>query len=277
MKYGVIGFPIEHSRSPEIHHSFANQFDLEITFTKHLVRKQECSRWVKDFFKNVGTGLSVTLPLKEEAFKLADVISDRALQAGAANMLHLKEDKIFADCTDGVGLVNDLKVKEIELQAKNVLVIGAGGASRGIIPSILSENPQQLIVANRTAEKAYKLVAEIQGLSGFHMKSSILMPSSLTLDNIDNTSFDLIINATSISTSPESKLEINSEIFKDAAVALDLYYSQKDTLFMKMAKDQSVPEVFDGWGMLVQHAAESFSQWTGLEPDTSELIRSRGA
>ena len=219
----------------------------------------------------------MTLPLKEEAFKLADVISDRALQAGAANMLHLKEDKIFADCTDGVGLVNDLKVKEIELQAKNVLVIGAGGASRGIIPSILSENPQQLIVANRTAEKAYKLVAEIQGLSGFHMKSSILMPSSLTLDNIANTSFDLVINATSISTSPESELEINSEIFKDAAVALDLYYSQKDTLFMKMAKDQSVPEVFDGWGMLVQQAAESFLQWTGLEPDTSELIRSRGA
>lgn len=277
MKYGVIGFPIEHSRSPEIHHSFANQFDLEITFTKHLVRKQECSRWVKDFFKNDGTGLSVTLPLKEEAFKLADVISDRALQAGVANMLHLKEGKIFADCTDGVGLVKDLKNKEIELLAKNILVIGAGGASRGIIPSILSENPQQLIVANRTAEKAYKLVAEIQGLSGFHMKSSILMPSSLTLDNIDNTSFDLIINATSISTSPESKLEINSEIFKDAAVALDLYYSQKDTLFMKMAKDQSVPEVFDGWGMLVQQAAESFSQWTGLEPDTSELIRSRGA
>ena len=277
MKYGVIGFPIEHSRSPEIHHSFANQFDLEITFTKHLVRKHECSSWVKDFFNNEGIGLSVTLPLKEEAFKLADVISDRALQAGAANMLHLKEDKIFADCTDGVGLVNDLKVKEIELQAKNVLVIGAGGASRGIIPSILSENPQQLIVANRTAEKAYKLVAEIQSLSGFHMKSSILMPSSLTLDNIANTSFDLVINATSISTSPESKLEINSEIFKEAAVALDLYYSQKDTLFMKMAKDQSVPEVFDGWGMLVQQAAESFSQWTGLEPDTSELIRSRGA
>ena len=277
MKYGVIGFPIEHSRSPEIHYSFANQFDLEITFTKHLVKRQECSSWVKDFFKNDGIGLSVTLPLKEEAFKLADVISDRALQAGAANMLHLKEDKIFADCTDGVGLVNDLKDKEIELQAKNILVIGAGGASRGIIPSILSENPQQLIVANRTAEKAYKLVAEIQSLSGFHMKSSILMPSSLTLDNIANTSFDLVINATSISTSPESKLEINSEIFKDAAVALDLYYSQKDTLFMKMAKDQSVPEVFDGWGMLVQQAAESFLQWTGLEPDTSELIRSRGA
>ena len=156
-------------------------------------------------------------------------------------------------------------------------MIGAGGASRGIIPSILSENPQQLIVANRTAEKAYKLVGEILSLSGFHMKSSILMPSSLTLDNIANTSFDLVINATSISTSPESELEINSEIFKDAAVALDLYYSQKDTLFMKMAKDQSVPKVFDGWGMLVQQAAESFSQWTGLEPDTSELIRSRGA
>ena len=277
MKYGVIGSPIDHSRSPEIHYAFADQFDLEITFTKHLVNKQECSSWVKDFFNNEGSGLSVTLPLKEEAFKLADVISDRALQAGAANMLHLKKDKIFADCTDGAGLVKDLKNKEIELQAKNILVIGAGGASRGIIPSILAENPQQLIIANRTPEKAYNLVAEIQGLSGFHMKSSILMPSSLTLDNIANTSFDLVINATSTSTSPESKLEINSEVFKDASVALDLYYSQKDTLFMKMAKDQSVPGVFDGWGMLVHQAAESFSQWTGHEPDTSELIRSRGA
>lgn len=277
MKYGVIGSPIEHSRSPEIHYAFADQFDLEITFTKHLVEKQEFLSWVKDFFNNDGTGLSVTLPLKEDAFKLADLISDRALQAGAANMLHLKEDKIFADCTDGVGLVNDLKNKEFELKSKNILVIGAGGASRGIIPSILAENPRQLIVANRSAEKAYNLVSEIQGLSGFHMKSSILMPSSLTLDNVENISFDLVINATSISTSPESKLEINSGIFKDTAVALDLYYSQKDTLFMKMAKDQSVPDVFDGWGMLVQQAAEAFSQWTGLKPDTSELIRSRGA
>lgn len=277
MKFGVIGSPIEHSRSPEIHYAFAKQFDLEISFTKHQVKKQKCMSWVKDFFNNGGTGLSVTLPLKEEAFKLADVISDRALQAGAANMLCLKENKIFADCTDGVGLVNDLKNREIELMSKDILIIGAGGASRGIIPSILAENPRQLIVANRSVEKAYNLVSEIQGLSGFQMKSSILMPASLTLDHLQNISFDLVINATSVSISPESKLEINPEIFKDSAVALDLYYSQKDTLFMEMAKDQSVPEVFDGWGMLVQQAAESFSQWTGLEPDTSELIRSRGA
>ena len=277
MKLGVIGSPIEHSKSPEIHTSFANQFDLDLVFDKYLVDKDECLEWVKSFFESGGHGLSVTLPLKEVVLEIADDISLRAKQAAAANMLFLKDGKIFADCTDGLGLVTDLKTKQIDIADKKILILGAGGAAKGIVPSLLNENPKQVIVANRTPEKAIQLVAQIQELGGSQMKSSILMPSSLTLDNLENTSFDLVINATSASTSADQNLEVDSSIFKGAAAALDLYYSQTDTLFMQMAKEQSVTKVYDGWGMLVEQAAESFSQWTGFKPDTSGLLESRGA
>ena len=277
MKLGVIGSPIEHSKSPEIHTNFADQFDLELVFEKYLVSKNECLEWVKSFFESGGFGLSVTLPLKEVVLEIADDISLRAKQAAAANMLFLKDGKIFADCTDGLGLVTDLKTKEIDIADKKILILGAGGAAKGIVPSLLNENPKQVIVANRTPEKAIQLVAQIQELGGSQMKSSILMPSSLTLDNLENTSFDLVINATSASTLADQNLEVDSSIFKGAAAALDLYYSQTDTLFMQMAKEQSVAKVYDGWGMLVEQAAESFSQWTGFKPDTSGLLESRGA
>ena len=277
MKLGVIGSPIEHSKSPEIHTNFADQFDLELVFEKYLVSKDECLEWVKSFFESGGHGLSVTLPLKEVVLEIADDISLRAKQAAAANMLFLKDGKIFADCTDGLGLVTDLKTKQIDIADKKILILGAGGAAKGIVPSLLNENPKQVIVANRTPEKAIQLVAQIQELGGSQMKSSILMPSSLTLDNLENTSFDLVINATSASTSADQNLEVDPSIFKDAAAALDLYYSQTDTLFMQMAKEQSVAKVYDGWGMLVEQAAESFSQWTGFKPDTSGLLESRGA
>ena len=171
----------------------------------------------------------------------------------------------------------DLKTKEIDIADKKILILGAGGAAKGIVPSLLNENPKQVIVANRTPEKAIQLVAQIQELGGSQMKSSILMPSSLTLDSLENTSFDLVINATSASTSADQNLEVDSSIFKGAAAALDLYYSQTDTPFMQMAKEQSVAKVHDGWGMLVEQAAESFSQWTGFKPDTSGLLESRGA
>ena len=276
MKLGVIGSPVEHSRSPEIHYEFASQFDLEISFKKYLVEKNQCIGWVNDFFSKDGFGLSVTLPLKEEVLGAADEISERALRAGAANMLHLKGNKIFADCTDGIGLVSDLKNNDIEISDKTILVIGAGGASRGILPSLLDEDPNQVIIANRTPERSSKLVSEIQETSGLQMKSSILIPSGLSLEGIDFNTFDIVINATSVSTSKELTLDIDKSIFDKASVALDLYYSQSDTHFMKMAKDSEVSTVLDGWGMLVHQAAASFSQWTGFNPKTKEVLKSRG-
>ena len=190
-------------------------------------------------------------------------------------MLHLRGNKIFADCTDGIGLVKDFKNNEIEITNKTILVIGAGGASRGILPSLLNEDPKQVIVANRTPEKSFKLVSEIQETSGLQMKSSILIPSGLSLKGIDFNTFDIVINATSISTSKEQTLDIDKAIFNKASVALDLYYSQSDTLFMKMAKDSNVHTVLDGWGMLVHQAAVSFSQWSGFNPKTKEALKSR--
>ena len=132
-----------------------------------------------------------------------------------------------------------------------------------------------MIVANRTPEKSFKLVSEIQETSGLQMKSSILIPSGLSLKGIDFNTFDIVINATSISTSKDQTLDIDKAIFNKASVALDLYYSQSDTLFMKMAKDSNVHTVLDGWGMLVHQAAASFSQWSGFIPETKEALKSR--
>ena len=277
MKLAVIGNPIKHSKSPEIHAEFAKQAGIEISFKKVEVSLENCNEWVESFFKEGGKGLSVTLPLKEQCIKIADEVSERAKISGAANVLYELNGKIIADCTDGTGLINDLvKNKKISIKDKNILIIGAGGAARGIIPNFLLEHPKLITVANRTFSRASKLVDELSNTASLSSKSSILIASGLNPEELKDLHFDIIINATSVSTNPKLNLNLDKSIFKNTSVALDLYYSQAFTPFMESAKDAQVPIVIDGWGMLVEQAAESFNLWTNVNPDTSNLIAKHG-
>ena len=155
LKLAVIGKPIGHSKSPEIHQHFANQFDAKIEFRKDEVTPETLETWLSDFFKDGGKGVSITLPLKEEALNYADEISDRARLASACNVIYAKDERLFADCTDGYGFTKDLEENlKVPVKDKKILILGAGGAARGIIPSIIEKKPAKLKVANRTESKA---------------------------------------------------------------------------------------------------------------------------
>lgn len=277
IKLAVIGSPIKHSKSPEIHYEFSAESNIQIAFDKFEVTKENCNTWIKNFFDNGGKGLSITLPLKEECLKVADVLSIRSQISKAANVLYKKKGKIIADCTDGTGLVNDLTMnKKILLENKSILVIGAGGAARGIIPSFILESPKKITVANRTLEKAERLIAELAKIESLSSKSSILIASGLKPEDLKDQHFDIVINATSVSTDPTLNLNLDKNIFTNASVALDLYYSQAFTSFMESAREASVPLIIDGWGMLVEQAAESFLLWTGTKPSTAVLVAKHG-
>ena len=277
IKLAVIGSPIKHSKSPEIHNEFSAESNIQITFDKFEVTKENCNTWIKNFFDNGGKGLSITLPLKEECLKVADVLSNRSQISKAANVLYKKKGKIIADCTDGTGLINDLTMnKKIPLENKSILVIGAGGAARGIIPSFVLESPKKITVANRTLEKAERLITELSKIESLSSKSSILIASGLKPEDLKDKHFDIVINATSVSTDPTLNLNLDKNIFTNASVALDLYYSQAFTSFMEAARDASVPLIIDGWGMLVEQAAESFLLWTGTKPSTAALVAKHG-
>jgi|TARA_B100001094_G_scaffold96513_2_gene92498 shikimate dehydrogenase len=277
IKLAVIGSPIKHSKSPEIHYEFSAESNIQIAFDKFEVTKENCNTWIKNFFDNGGKGLSITLPLKEECLKVADVLSTRSQISKAANVLYKKKGKIIADCTDGTGLVNDLTMnKKILLENKSILVIGAGGAARGIIPSFILESPKKITVANRTLEKAERLIAELAKIESLSSKSSILIASGLKPEDLKDQHFDIVINATSVSTDPTLNLNLDKNIFTNASVALDLYYSQAFTSFMESAREASVPLIIDGWGMLVEQAAESFLLWTGTKPSTAVLVAKHG-
>ena len=277
IKLAVIGSPISHSRSPEIHQDFANQAGINIEFNKVELSKSNLDDWVHSFFLDGGKGLSITLPFKEDCLSLADEISDRAEITKAINVLFNNKGKILGDCTDGVGLVKDLTVnKNQSIKEKSILVIGAGGASRGILPSLLKEQPKSIVIANRTVEKAERIVKEFSSKALQTSKSSNLIASSLSLEAMKDFEFDIVINATSVSTNPSQNLNLDESVFRNTSLALDLYYSQAFTPFMDFADRAKVPLVIDGWGMLVEQAAESFFLWTGFKPDTLELIAKHG-
>ena len=273
MKLAVIGKPIGHSKSPEIHQHFANQFDAKIEFRKDEVTPETLETWLADFFSDDGKGVSITLPLKEAALDYADEISDRARLASACNVIYSKNEKIFADCTDGFGLIKDLEENlKISLKDKKILILGAGGAARGIIPSIIEKNPSKLKIANRTENKARLLKEDLEGKVDFKENNLILEAGGLTDDFLLTDSYDLVINSTSISTQTGESLGLPKALFTGTKLAYDLFYSAKKTAFMQEALAAGAEKVSDGWGMLVEQGAESFRLWTNLIPDTSRLL-----
>jgi len=273
LKLAVIGKPISHSKSPEIHQDFASQFDTKIEFKKDEVTPETLETWLTDFFKDAGKGVSITLPLKEAALNYADEISDRARLASACNVIYSKEEKIFADCTDGFGLIKDLEENlKVSLEDKKILILGAGGAARGIIPSIIEKKPAKLKVANRTESKALLLKEDLEGKVGLKEKNTIFEAGDLSDDFLLDDSYDLVINSTSISTQAGESIGLPKALFTGTKLAYDLFYSAKKTAFMQEALAGGAQKVSDGWGMLVEQGAESFRLWTNLIPDTSRLL-----
>ena len=273
LKLAVIGKPISHSKSPEIHQDFASQFDTKIEFKKDEVTPETLETWLADFFKDAGKGVSITLPLKEAALNYADEISDRARLASACNVIYSKDEKIFADCTDGFGLIKDLEENlKVSLEDKKILILGAGGAARGIIPSIIEKKPAKLKVANRTESKALLLREDLEAKVNLKEKNTIFEAGDLSDDFLLDDSYDLVINSTSISTQAGESIGLPKALFKGTKLAYDLFYSAKKTAFMQEALAAGAEKVSDGWGMLVEQGAESFRLWTNLIPDTSRLL-----
>ncbi len=273
LKLAVIGKPISHSKSPEIHQDFANQFDAKIEFTKDEVTPETLEKWLANFFKDGGKGVSITLPLKEAALNYADEISYRARLASACNVIYAKDEKLFADCTDGFGLIKDLEENlKVSLKDKKILLLGAGGAARGIIPSIIEKDPASLKITNRTESKALSLKEDLEGKVDLKGKNLIFEAGGLTDDFLLADSYDLVINSTSVSTQAGESIGLPKALFSGTKLAYDLFYSAEKTVFMQEALENGAEKVSDGWGMLVEQGAESFRLWTNLIPDTSRLL-----
>ena len=273
LKLAVIGNPISHSKSPEIHQDFADQFDTKIEFGKYEVTPDALKEWLDSFFEDGGKGVSITLPLKESALNYANEISDRAKLASACNVIYAKGDKLFADCTDGFGLIKDLEENlTVFLEGKKILILGAGGAARGIIPSILEKNPKKLKIANRTESKALLLKDDLESKVKPNENKIIFEAGDLSNNFLLDDSYDLVINSTSVSTQAGQSIGLPKALFSGTKLAYDLFYSAEKTVFMQEALENGAEKVSDGWGMLVEQGAESFRLWTNLIPDTSRLL-----
>jgi len=264
-KYAVIGNPIEHSKSPQIHTAFATQTGEDLSYTKLLGEPGAFERDVRAFIGAGGRGLNVTVPFKAEAWQLADERSERAEIAGAVNTLILLQDgRLRGDNTDGVGLVRDLTANHgVALKGRRVLLLGAGGASRGVLRPLLEEQPAQLTIANRTASKAVDLAAELSGP---------LPVSGCGLDELAGQQFDLIINGTASGLSGEAPA-IPDDCLTPGGVTYDMMYATEPTAFVRWGRAHGANLALDGLGMLVEQAAESFRLWRGVRPETAPVIQ----
>lgn len=262
--YAVMGNPINHSKSPQIHSAFAEQTEQDLIYSAILVPLEKFKEEADNFFRT-GMGLNVTVPFKEDAWQYADTYSSRALRAGAVNTLIKKEDgTIHADNTDGIGMVRDITFNNgCAIKGKRVLVLGAGGAVRGILEPVLEEKPAEVVIANRTVSKAQSLAEDF---------SDIGKISGCGFDQVEG-EFDLIINGTSASLSgdlppiPESVIHAHTTCY-------DMMYSAEPTVFNQWAAGLNAGATLDGLGMLVEQAAESFKAWRGVRPESATVIQS---
>lgn len=272
-RFAVMGNPIQHSQSPFIHSEFARQTGIELCYDKLLVPIDEFTNKVESFFSEGGIGLNITVPFKEQAFELARYnISDRARIAKAVNTLWLKNGHIHGCNTDGAGLVNDLTRLGHNPEGKSILLVGAGGASRGAAPSLLDAGCSRLQIANRTEARAAELCQDLK--NSLPQYKNILFSSGLK--ELQNSAWDIVINATSSSLTPNSNLAIQP-LYTSNSLAYDMVYSSNPTSFMQNASQQGAANVADGLGMLVGQAAVSFYIWHGIMPSTQpvlELLRS---
>jgi shikimate dehydrogenase len=263
-RYAVVGDPIGHSRSPAIHARFAAQTGQQLTYEALRVPAGTLADAVAAFTAAGGRGLNVTVPLKEEAFRLVSSRTERAERAGAVNTLLLDgPDAPRGDNTDGVGLVRDLAENlGVGIAGRSLLVLGAGGAVRGILGPLLAERPTSLVIANRTARKAEALADEFADLGPV---------SGGGFDLLANRRFDIVINGTAASLLGEA-LPLPETLTIDDGFAYDLVYASEPTPFLRWAEAHGVAGSADGLGMLVEQAAESFVMWRGVRPETAPVI-----
>ncbi len=263
-RYAVIGNPIEHSKSPLIHRAFAAQTGQDLEYGRILGKSGGFDQAVADFLSAGGRGLNITVPFKEEAWRLADECSDRAETAGAVNTLILLPDgRLHGDNTDGVGLVRDLSSNhDCTLAGADILLLGAGGATRGVLRPLLEENPRRLVIANRTASKAAALAAECTTLGEI---------SGCGLNQLQGESFDIIINGTAAGLTDEVPA-IPDTILNPNGWTYDMMYGDKPTAFMRWGEEHGATHALGGLGMLVEQAAESFFLWRGVRPETAPVI-----
>lgn len=265
-RYAVIGNPVAHSRSPLIHSAFATQTGQSMRYERILAPLDGFTATVRDLIAKGYKGVNVTVPFKFDAFHMADhIISAR--DAGAANTLTFKGDgSIVADNTDGVGLVRDIEQNlQRPIAGKRVLLIGAGGAAEGVLHPLLESAPSLLVVTNRTLDKALSMVKKMEMQSGHRLTSL----AGCTFEGLQGKAFDMVINATSTGLS-DTALPIPGSIFAENCLAYDLMYG-RETPFMQHARAHGA-QVADGWGMLVEQAAEAFYLWRGVRPETQAVI-----
>lgn len=264
-RYAVMGNPIEHSLSPQIHLAFAQQFGEQISYEKILVPLAGLRKAVQEFKIQGGKGLNITLPFKEEAWHVVDEHSEAAKLAKAVNTIMIHSDgSLLGDNTDGLGLVRDLiQNQKITIKNKNILILGAGGAVRGILGPLLEQQPQQIFIANRTLDKALQLEEE------FKTRGAVQGGS---FKDIPTAPFDLIINGTSLSLQ-EEELPFPTRIIHPHTICYDLAYSKTGlTGFQAWAQQQGAAKSFSGWGMLVEQAAQAYFLWRGKQPDTGRVL-----
>jgi shikimate dehydrogenase len=264
-RYAVMGNPIAHSKSPRIHTLFATQFGHDIEYRAILVEPGHFTRAVAEFLAESGKGLNITVPFKEEAWALAATRSARAQRAGAVNTLVLDPSgSHYGENTDGAGLVRDLRNNHgCELAGSRVLLLGAGGAARGVIGPLLDEQPARLVIANRTPGKAIELARSFRD-SG--------LVEGCGLEALAGRSFDIIINATAAGLRGEVP-DLPPGVVQAQSWCYDMMYADEPTAFMRWAQARGVRKSLDGLGMLVEQAAEAFFLWRGVRPDTEPVIR----
>lgn len=261
-KYLVYGNPIAQSRSPFIHLQFAKQSRQSIEYQTCLSTEQDFCHDVKAFIEQGGKGANVTAPFKEQAMKLCDSLSAGAKAAGAVNTLLFKDGKIFGDNTDGIGLVADLRNQHVLLRNKRILLMGAGGAARGVILPLLAEQPEQLTLVNRTPSKA-------QFLADMFADSRL---DVIDYQQTQNQHFDLIINATSASLTAHLP-PLSSQCIRQNTVCYDMVYGATLSPFLVWCEQQGANKVIDGLGMLVGQAAASFKLWRNVDV-TQQIVLS---
>ena len=259
-QFAVVGNPIEQSRSPELHHAFAAKTGIDLTYSKRLAPLDGFEANIQDFFAQGGIGMNVTVPFKEQAYAQCQVLTERARIAGAVNTLWMENDLLHGDNTDGQGLVEAIRALDWNLENTDILIIGAGGATRGVIYPLVQAGVKKIVIANRTLTRAEQLIVDLKDA----VPQAELQAIALTDLAGD---FDIIINATSASLSGDALILPEALQFKHA---YEMAYGKPST-FLDQARARGVPSA-EGFGMLVGQAIESFSIWNGIKPQLKDFL-----